>query len=69
MNPRGKRWRPSTPMAAYRDIQAEEARVASRLRREGWPVMHGTPEERERRYQRALLEDQLAGHRRNRGLV
>lgn len=55
-NPTGKRWRPHTPMATFRENQAEESRAAERLRMAGWPVMRGTPEEREQRYLKALYE-------------
>lgn len=68
-HPSGKRWRPPTPMETYRANQADEAREANRLRLEGWPVVRGSPEECASRHRRALLEAQLAEHRRNRGLA
>lgn len=62
-------WRPYRPLAAFREIQADESRAANRHRLEGWPVVRGTPEECALRHQRALQEAQLAEHRRNRGVA
>lgn len=62
-------WRPYRPLATFREIQADESRAANRHRLEGWPIMQGTAEERAQRHLVALLEAQLAEHRRNRGLA
>ncbi len=41
-------------------IGAQVVRSPDRARREGWPVMRGSPEERDRRFARAVLNAQLA---------